>query len=245
MKAVPVLAVLNVVTLCLVGLLYFQQGEREDQTGSRRAPASRSAGTDTAALEARVALLEEQLLQLGIAERRGPAARGTAGATPGADPADGPARESAQGAPADARPGETGTALQGPRNEAERTAFREQVQRAIDEGRQEEAVGGLILQIDKLIENQKVSRLNADQKTAVAKRLLAARERIPGIWRTVMRGEDTKDLPLPERMALVRSEYETLRAETQKQMAATITMTDAIAITEAIINFGGAPADAG
>ncbi len=92
------LAVLNVVTLCLVGLLYFQQGDREDQTSSVRAPA-RSAGADTAALEARLALVEEQLLQLPIAARGGPVVGTTPAAPPGIDTVAGFAHGSAEGDP--------------------------------------------------------------------------------------------------------------------------------------------------
>ncbi len=224
MKAVPLLAITNAVTLALVILLYFQQDEPR---GHQRA-ASHQAQINEADLEdlearlfARLKQRDSELYKPGVTPETADRAVVKDG--------DGPSNATAGGT--DPEAGETdATTPELPDGQME--TFRNNVRKAIELNREEDRVDREMQRIDRLITNNKIGALSDKQKKVVATVLLNSRDKQPRIWRQFRDNPEMREMPREERAKIYRVEFQKLRDETQKELEDVIPAADAKTILE-------------
>ena len=222
MKAVPLLAITNAVTLALVILLYFQQDEPR---GHQRA-ASHQASIDIDAIKAEVRADVLASLRTRDSELYKP------GVTP--ETADRAVVKDGDG-PSNATPGGTDpeaadTTIELP--DAEMKTFRNNVRKAIELNREQDRVDREMQRIDRLITNNKIGALSDKQKKVVATVLLNSRDKAPRIWRQFRNNPEMREMPREERAKIYRVEFQKLRDETQKELEDVIPAADAKTILE-------------
>lgn len=229
MKAVPILVITNALALGLVVLLFVQHSDLESQLSSTRTPAARRAEVVAeSGVEDRIARLERLM-------------RARTGEAGGMDPS--PAgEESAAGAEVVAQEGEaasaTGTepgAADGDLasyDPAEMDRFRKKVRRAIELNAEEDQVTRVVDRLDGLVSENKIAPLTSKQKTSVAQTILSTRSKVPTIFRRLRESGAFGDVPREERGQLIRAEFDSLRAEAQKELENTVPAADAKTILE-------------
>ena len=222
MKAVPLLAITNAVTLALVLLLFFQD---DNPQGHQRA-ASPQAQIDREALKAEVmADLKQQLSELYV-----PVRKETGDRVVLKDGKDGPAHATG----GDTDPGAEGTDSATPEllPDGQMQTFRKNVRKAIELNREEDRVNREMERIDRLITSNRIGALSDEQKKAVATVLLNSRDKRPRIWRQFRTNPELRELPREERAKIYRVEFAKLNDETQKELEEVVPAADAKTILE-------------
>jgi len=242
MKAIPLLVITNALALGLAILLFVRQDDLKSQVASARSTAPRATvGEDTSELQRRIETLERQLRDM---------ARG--GAVPAASPYRARMTDPADAMPAAAMPaGEADVpepiAEDAPAAEmppAQMEAFRQHVRKAIELNGEEDRVKRVEDSLDELVTQNRIAPLSSRQRTHIANTILSYREKMPQIWqrmRTMPEGTSRE-----ERGQIIRQEFDTLRAEAQKQIEEVVPAADAKVILEAQVReapgmFAGGP----
>jgi len=231
MKAIPILIVTNVLALGLVLLLYLDQQGLKDQLVNSRRSASRAPSAELAGAE-RFEALEKRIADLTrlIDEPMGMVGEGDL--VEGMRSADGLSTgESADGEyalPAIEDVGEDGILPSNPKMEV----FRRQVRRANDLNSQEDRVRRMNESLDRLARDNRIGVLDDAQKEQVTAALLRSRARIPQILEKLRSDMTMRDLPREEQWEVRRGAFETLQAETQKELEGSVPAADAKVIVE-------------
>ena len=220
MKAVPLLAIANAVTLALVLLLFFQ----EDKPQGHQRAAAPQVQIDMEALKAEV--LAD--LKLHASELYVPVRTETGDRVVLKDGEDGSAHATAGGTD----PNAEGTDSTPEMPDGQMQTFRKSVRKANELNREEDRVNREMERIDRLIKNNKIGALSAKQKEAVATVLLNSRDKTPRIWRQFRNNPELRELPREDRAKLIRVEYQKLRDETQKELEEVVPAADAKTILD-------------
>jgi hypothetical protein len=237
MKAVPVLVVTNALALGLVVLLFVQQSDLESQLNSTRTPTTRRADVvEEEGVQDRIARLERLMrarseegggLELLPAETAAgeELATGTGGPAPGGETATaadaGVAAEHASYSP------------------QEMDRFRRKVRKANDLNSEEDQVTRVVDRIDGLVSENKIAPLTKKQKTQVARTIISTRRKVPDVFRRLRDSGAFTDVPREERGQLIRTEFENLRVEAQKELETTMPAADAKTILDDSMGDGG------
>jgi len=241
MKAVPLLVISNVIALALVALLWMNQSDLEEKLASRRSPAARDADpaydTDT---DVRLRRLESQLASLreSPVEEAGARPQPTGGSDapePGVQDGDDPLPVPVSGVELEVGDGEGVVVASDPVMEA----FRQRVAAANELNREEERINRMIDSIEELESNSRIATLSRKQKVEVARSLLAARERIPQIWRSMRENNDLRSLSRDERRTLFQNEFDSLRVAAQKELETVVPAADAKTIVDQSVSMRG------
>lgn len=235
MKTVPILVVTNALALGLIILLYVQHEDLKSQMGSSRNGATRrdEVPVDSAELQDRIARLEarygaaesvatEKAEEARVGEEGGePAA--AEGRTPGVEEllADGGMDELLKMSP------------------AEMESFRAKVRVALQMNAREDRLRDVMRRIDRLVEQNRISPLNDDQKKRVGEVFETMRRSGGDVWRRVRENNDLSNMDWSERMQLFQAEYDSLRVEAQKSLEEVLPAADAKLITEEAMRGGG------
>ncbi len=221
MKAVPLLAITNAVTLALVILLYFQQ---DAPRGQQRA-ASPQTQINEVDMEARLfARLQQSASELYSPVRAETTDRAVV-------------KDGEVGSPL-ATGGETDPNAEGTDSatpelpDGQMQTFRRNVRKANELNREEDRVNREMERIDRLIANNKIGALSDEQKKAVATVLLNSRDKTPRVWRQFRTNPELRELPREERSRIIRVEFQKLRDETQKELEEVVPAADAKTILE-------------
>jgi len=230
MKAVPILVVTNALALGLVVLLFIQQSDLESQLNSTRTTTARRADvTEEEGVQDRIARLE-RLMRARSEEGGGPEplpaeiALGEELPTGAGGPALSGGAASAAAEGADSEYGSFGP--------QEMDRFRKNVRRANELNSEEDQVGRVVDRIDSLVSENKIAPLTKKQKSSVARTILSTREKVPTIFRRLRESGAFSDVPREERGQLIRTEFENLRIEAQKELENTVPAADAKTILD-------------
>ncbi len=234
MKAVPILALTNAAALGLVILLYVQQEDLKAQVSSAR---SNSGGRSAAVADGQLEDRAELAARLDRIERRlanresGGGAEAAAGTKPNAPSGRSGADsrpEQEHASPAAEAPGNApSTDPAADFDPQEMEVFRRKVTVANEINAQEARVQRVVEDIDRLVSESKIGRLDEKQKKVVAGVILGAREKMPGLWRRVSASVEGQNLPRDQMGQLMRAEFETLRTETLTALEETMPAVDA------------------
>ncbi|MHC4972982.1 MAG: hypothetical protein ACYTG3_11685 [Planctomycetota bacterium] len=225
----PILVVTNALALGLVVLLFVQQGNLESQLNSTRTPTARRTDViEEDGVENRIARLE-RLMRARSGE--GGAVDPLSGETTGEEPSTGAGGPAPDGDAASSEaPGEA--AEYGSPNPQEMDRFRKKVRRAIELNSEEDQVNRVVDRIDGLVAENKIAPLTSKQKTSVARTILSTRSKVPQVFRRLRESGAFNDVPREERGQLIRTEFENLRVEAQKELENTVPAADAKTILE-------------
>ena len=222
MKIVPILAITNALALALALFVYVKQGET--QTASRRSDGVRSESAEIAQLKMEIEDLKRANAARGYASE---AASDVPTLPSRAAPAP---HEGVNPAPLASQPPEEGAdpAAAGPEefNPQEMETFRKKVRKANELNDAEEEVRRVTDRLDELVRENKIAPLNPRQKEAVATTVLAYRKKIPMVWQKV-RASTLENTTNEERGRMMRAEFDTLRAEAQRELEAIMPAVDA------------------
>jgi len=242
MKAVPLLVISNVVALALVVLLWMNQSDLEEKLASRRSnPVRNDPAVDADLDNERI----NQLIDARLASMRRGAAADSAGipaeveggsdAPPQAGDGDDSSAVPATGVELEVGDGEGVVVATDPQMET----FRKKVAAANELNREEERINRMIGSIEELENNSRIAALSRTQKVKVARSLLAARERIPDIWRSMRENNDLRSLSREERRTLFQNEFDSLKSAAQKELETMVPAADAKTIVDESVSMRG------
>jgi len=244
MKAIPILVITNALALALALFLLFKQGSLESQLSSRRSDTStRAEAGDASRLEVRIDEIQRQLDSLGHgAGAHGATAGPAASAAPDRTAEEGGAEAYATPEPA---AGTTDGFDPGPEAQLdpqEMDVFRQKVRKALELNAEEDQVTRVAERLDQLVEQNKIAPLSPRQKEAVARIYLEHQRRVPMVWQKLRESGALENTPREQRGALVRAEYDGLRAEAQRALEDLMPAADAKTIVDEALaqrGFGG------
>ncbi len=229
MKAVPILVISNVIALALVAYLWMGQADLEAKVDNRRTQAERGADPaydDSSMNEQWKRRMEAELASL----RQGAVAEGGGMVPFSGDGSDAPTAVEGGGTEtADATA--EGTEVTVAADPAMET-FRKKVAEANELNREEDRINRVVEDIDKLSADNKIASLSAKKKIRVAKSLLGARGRIPQIWTRIRENNDLRSMPREEMRTLFQTEFDSLKAEAQKDLEGFVAAADAKTIVD-------------
>jgi hypothetical protein len=219
MKIIPILAVTNALALGLAVYLYVQLDQVRSQTGAGRSD------TASARLAARVDTLERDLAMKGV--ELVPAAPApeavsrtdSSGAAMEPKEHDGKAPPAlAANAPEETQDATTGAGAEENYDPREMEVFRHKVKKALEINAEEDQKNRIIDGIDDLVKQNKIAPLNTKQKEGVAATVIAYRQKIPLVFTKLRESGALDNASREDRGRIVRSEFDTLRAEAQQSL---------------------------
>ena len=232
MKPIPILVVTNAIALGLVAILFLKQEDLKSQLSSGRTSLRADNGSDNGEMSARLKKLEERLRVR----------------------ADGDDTELASGVPTDTdNASSDGTAategglppltdeqmeeLRSGSKDAVMEDFRKRVRLAQELNQREDRSNRVKDRLDELASDSKIAPLNDEQKDKVVAITFASQERSRNMWRKM---RDLGDMSREERRDFMRTEFDSLRAEMQKDLESVVPAADAKTLIDSNLMFSGA-----
>ena len=235
MKTVPLLLVMNVITLAGLAVLFLKQQDLSEQLDRNRSGTSRYAGArtedDSAAfrilfddIEGRLKSLERSDWAPDSPPARVPNSPAETGSSPGMAPT---------------FPAEGTDTTEGTLSGEAMDDFRLNVKKAQELNRREDRVNSLMDRLDRLADDGKIAALEPAKKKRTASLLLRYQDRTPEIWRAVMSRPGNRELPWQDRRQLISEAYESLRGEARKELEQFLPQTEAEVIAQEGMSFRG------